>query len=99
MRQTLPARREAETFDFLLGQILYTATVGKYQSQIWEVFLNSAKAGSATDSAARDAAIAVSIALQHGADIETLRKAMTRNGDGSPSSPIGKLLDLLESAA
>jgi hypothetical protein len=96
VRQTLPARREAETFDFHHGPIRYTATVGRFRGTTCEVFLNSAKAGSATDSAARDAAIAVSIALQHGADIETLRKAMTRNGDGSPSSPIGKLLDLLE---
>ena len=103
-RSILPTRRRSENFDFEhaadagMAPIRYTATVGYgADGTVAEVFLNSAKVGSATDSSARDAAIGISIALQHGTPIDTLRHAMTRNQDGSASSPIGKLLDLLGS--
>lgn len=97
MRAVLPNRRRNETFEFRLEGVVFTATVGYADDdKIAELFLNSRKLGSAVDSVARDSAIAVSIALQHGVAISTLRHAMTRNEDGSASSPIGKLLDLLE---
>jgi hypothetical protein len=44
---------------------------------------------------ARDAAVAASLLLQHGCDVDTLRKALTRNGDGSASGPLAHALDLL----
>jgi len=103
VRAVLPNRRPAETFDFQhaidasVKPMRYTATVGRgSKGEVCEVFLNCSKIGSGADANARDAAIAVSIGLQHGVPIETLRGAVTRNGDGSPSSPIGKLLDMLE---
>jgi hypothetical protein len=48
---------------------------------------------------ARDAAILTSICLQHGASVETIRHALTRNSDGSASGPLGVVLDLLASAS
>jgi hypothetical protein len=51
--------------------------------------------GSAADTAARDAAITCSIALQFGADVETIRKALCRDGSGNASGPLGVALDLL----
>lgn len=103
MRRILPQRRHAETFTFEhaadagMRPIRYTATVGRDASgRISEVFLNAAKLSTGSDSYARDAAIAVSIALQYGASIAVLRGAMTRNADGAPSSPIGALLDRLD---
>jgi hypothetical protein len=44
---------------------------------------------------ARDAAVAVSLLLQHGCPVDTLRQALTRNGDGSGSGPLAHALDLL----
>ena len=105
-RVILPTRRRSVTFSFGhapdvgLPPTQYTATIGYLpDGAIAEVFLNSKKVGSGTDSAARDAAIAVSIAIQHGTPLATLRHAMTRNGDGSASSPIGQLLDALDKEA
>lgn len=93
MRQILPQRRACETFDFEHDGSCYTATLGRHETgTIGEVFLNGRRHNNAV---MRDAAIAVSLALQYGTPLETLRKAMTRNGDGAASSPIGKLLDLL----
>lgn len=101
-RNTLPNRRLAETFEFDhapdkgMQPMRYTATIGRYENgDIGELFLNSVKIGSGADANARDASIAVSIAIQHGVPLRVLRDAFTRNSDGSPSSPIGKLLDIL----
>jgi hypothetical protein len=60
-----------------------------------EIFLTTAKHGTALDTNARDAAIAASFLLQHGCPVETLRRALTRNGDGSASGPLAHVLDLL----
>ena len=46
-------------------------------------------------SAARDSAIVCSIALQFGADIETIRRALCRDGRGNTSGPLGVALDLI----
>jgi hypothetical protein len=44
---------------------------------------------------ARDAAIACSIAIQSGADIDTIRKALCRDSQGRPSGPLGMALDII----
>ena len=44
--------------------------------------------------AARDAAVAASLLLQHGCPVETLRRALTRNADSSASGPLARALDL-----
>ena len=63
-----------------------------------EIFLNTCKHGTAVDVNARDAAIAASLLLQHGCHVDTLRKALTRNSDGSASGPLARALDLLGQA-
>ena len=45
------------------------------------------------DAIVSDTAIAVSFALQHGADLAAIKAAMKRNSAGEPSSPIGAALD------
>lgn len=100
MREVLPNRRAGDSFDFEHGSLKYTATIGYYPDRrVGEIFLNCSKQGTAADNNARDAAIAVSLALQHGVDINVIRHALTRNGDGSPSSAIGKVLDSLAVSA
>lgn len=97
-RNTLPNRRSAETVTYKHGGADFTMTIGRYaDGRIGEIFINAGHANSALDAIASDAAIAVSFALQHGADLAAIRGAMKRNSQGEPSSPIGAALDLLNS--
>jgi ribonucleoside-diphosphate reductase alpha chain len=78
------------------GGIRYTAGVGRFEDgNLAEIFLTTAKHGTAVDVNARDAAVAASLLLQHGCHVDILRKALTRNGDGSASGPLARALDLL----
>ena len=79
-----------------MAGISYTAGVGRFENgDLAEIFLNTRKHGTAVDVNARDAAVAASLLLQHGCHLDTLRKALTRNGDGSASGPLARALDLL----
>lgn len=94
-RNQLPDRREAVTIRVRHGALTADATVGFYPSgAIGEIFVNvSSRVGSDIDALARDAAVTLSIAIQHGTPLDTIRHAVTRNADGSPSSIIGALID------
>jgi hypothetical protein len=73
-------------------------TIGFYDEAMkrpGEIFLTAAKSGTDVEVNARDGAIAVSLALQHGVPLDVLAHSMTRNPDGSPSGPLGVALDLL----
>ena|ERR1700733_14156961 len=95
-RRRLPDRRECETFELECNGQLYIATVSHFRDgTLGEVFLNSVKLGSTIDTAARDSAIVASIALQSGADLDTLRRALCRDARGNPSGPLGTVLDML----
>jgi hypothetical protein len=95
-RARLPNRRLAETFSLECAGLSYICTVGRFpDGRIAEVFLSNHKSNSAADTAARDAAITFSIAVQHGADPEVIRKALCRDSRGNPSGPLGAALDLI----
>jgi hypothetical protein len=98
-RQRLPNRRLAITFELEVGGLHYTCTVGRFpDGSIGELFLNNHKSNSAADTNARDAAITFSIAVQHGADPEVIRKALCRDSRGHASGPLGAALDLIAAA-
>jgi hypothetical protein len=95
-RERLPNRRASESFSFELDGLRFSATISRFaDGRIGELFLNNHKAGNQTDTNARDAAIVLSFALQHGADIQTIRAALCRDGNGRPLGPLGAALDLL----
>ena len=99
-RTRLPDRRASETFSVECAGLEYIATISRFDDgHLGEIFLTSNKTGSAADTAARDAAITCSIALQYGANVETLRKALCRDGRGNASGPLGVALDLLAGEA
>ena len=78
------------------GGLRYTCTVGRFpDGRLAEVFLSNHKSNSAADANARDAAIVCSIALQCGADIETIRLALSRDSRGHTTGPWGVALDLI----
>ena len=95
-RTRLPDRRASETFSLECAGLEYIATISRFDDgRLGEIFLTNHKAGSAADTAARDAAITCSLALQFGADLETIRKALCRDGLGKANGPLGVALDLI----
>ena len=95
-RERLPNRRIGETFEFEVAGLRYAATVGRFpDGRIGEIFLNNHKSNSAADTNARDSAIVFSIAVQHGADVETIRRALCRDSHGDASGPLGEVLDCI----
>ncbi len=96
VRKRLPDRREHELITFQHGAFRYHAGIGRFDDgTLAEVFLNVDKPGTELEVAGRDAAITCSIALQYGAPPEVIRHAITRNGNGNASGPLGALLDML----
>ena len=95
-RRHLENRRASETFDLEIAGLRYTCTIGKFpDGSIAELFLSNHKINSAADVNARDAAITFSIAVQHGADPEAIRGALSRDSRGRASGPLGAALDRL----
>src|SRR5437764_13962046 len=93
-RERLPNRRLGETFELEVAGLRYTATVSRFSDgRIGEIFLSNHKSNSAADTNARDSAIVCSIALQYGADPETIRRALCRDSQGRASGPLGAALD------
>ena len=96
VRNRLDNRRPSETFDISFGGHVYTVTVGFFpDGRVGEIFIAGRKAGSQADDAARDAAIAASFALQHGASLDKLRAALTRNSAGEAEGVLAIALDAI----
>jgi hypothetical protein len=74
----------------------FTASVSRYDDGlIGELFVDNHKQGSAIGTLVRDLAIVFSFAVQHGADVEAIRRALCRDSQGRPLGPLGVILDLL----
>lgn len=100
VRERLPNRRQYESFEFTHAGLDFTASIGFLpDGRIAEIFLYSNKPGSPIEAVARDAAVTVSIALQFGADLGTIRQALTKDHDGRPATAIGPALDALVEAS
>jgi hypothetical protein len=99
-RERLPNRRYAETFGLECAGLQYTATISRFpDGRLAEVFLSNHKAGSQSDTNAKDAAVVCSLALQHGVPLETIRRALMRDARGKANGPLGAALDLIEPAS
>jgi len=98
-RERLPNRRLCESFSFELDGLRFTATVSRFaDGRVGELFLNNHKFGNQSDTNARDAAIILSFALQHGADVQEIRRALCRDSAGRPLGPVAAALDLIAEA-
>ena len=95
---------EIEHFDPLAGPqgqtLRYHVTIGEYKDgKPGEVFvhvLDNAGKGSMLEALARDAAVLISLAVQHGASPTMLRRAITRDEQNRPQTMIGAVLDAME---
>jgi|SRR6516165_7818281 hypothetical protein len=95
-RDRLPNRRGSETFEIEASGLEYTCTASRFaDGRIGELFLSNHKSNSAADVNARDGAITLSIAVQHGADPEVIRRALCRDANGKASGPLGAALDAI----
>jgi hypothetical protein len=93
-RERLPNRRPSETFDLEHANMRYTVTISHdHRRVVREAFICNHKRGNASDIAARDCGILISLALQHGCSIETIAHAISRNSDGSASGVAGAVID------
>ena len=93
-RRILPQRRASETFDLRFWSQNFTITMGFYSDgTLGEIFIGGARSGADLQNIAHDAAVVISLALQHGVPIESIQHATTRNSDGSPASILGAVVD------
>jgi hypothetical protein len=89
-RERLSDRRAHEVFRIEHDGLAFIAGIGRFpDGRIGELFINTAKLGTAFDTVLKDSAILLSFALQYGADVAAIRRAMVR---------IGALLDKIERA-
>ncbi|MCG6204175.1 hypothetical protein LPW26_05980 [Rhodopseudomonas sp. HC1] len=82
VRRRLPERRHSDTFDFEFEGLRapITVTVGYYpDGAVGDVFIDAGKAGEQIAAIARDSAIILSHALQYGAPLEVVARALTRD--------------------
>jgi hypothetical protein len=95
-RRRLPNRRQCETLSFECNGLRYTASISRYASgALAEIFIGNSKSGSHSDSAAKDAAVVCSIALQFGVPVDVIQHALLRDAQGRASSPLGCALDAI----
>ena len=95
-RRVLPQRRASETFTLRFWNQSFTVTAGFFDDgTLGEVFIDGGKTGQDIQSTARDAAVVLSLALQHGATVETIRRAVTRGASGEAASILGAIVDAL----
>lgn len=95
-RTALPARREALTVDLRHHGERFHATLGRGDDgRLAEIFVCGPRAGSDLAAIAHDAAIVLSIAMQHGVPAAAFAPAVSRDGDARPASIVGALADLL----
>ncbi|WP_442755873.1 hypothetical protein ACNHKD_04245 [Methylocystis sp. JAN1] len=101
IRRRLPNRRASETIGFEFRGAPYAVTFSRFEDgDLGEVFIDcQSKGATPLDCDAKDVAVALSLALQHGAPIAEIRAALTREANGQPVGVAGAVLDLIEGAA
>jgi hypothetical protein len=107
-RHILPQRRSTFTLDMRddSGRVDLTVAYSTFEPPgappphtVAEIFVTARKIGSSMEAIARDAAILLSLALQYGCPIDTIRHALTRNQDGSAQSLMGRVVDRVTTEA
>jgi hypothetical protein len=89
VRKRLSNRRAATSFDFEHNGIHFVATYSHFaDSSVGEIFISNHKVGSHLNACVRDLGVAASLALQFGCSLDTLRRALLRNLDGSPMTAL-----------
>jgi hypothetical protein len=99
MRRTLPSAGPQGPSTCGSGVELLPSPSVSIDGRPGEVFIDGGKTGQDIQGTARDAAVVLSLALQHGTPIETIRHAVTRGGSGEAASILGAIIDMLPATA
>ena len=95
-RACLPDRRSAVTRTVRWADQDFEVTVGRYpDGRPGEVFVTAGKTAEAVQQLAADAAVLLSVGLQHGLTPAQLGASLPRHADGRPYTVVGVLTDLL----
>ena len=95
-RRRLPQRRGAIAVELEHAGHHFRMQIGCFpDGALGEVFLDAAKQNSGLDAFAADAAILVSLLLQHGATPAEIGHALRRAPDGTAASLVGAVVDRL----
>lgn len=93
-RRILPQRRQQMTVSTVHKQQRFEVSFGLFDDGTpAEVFISATKPGGDFHSLANDAAVVLSLALQHGVPLLTIRNAMAREENGRPQSIVGAVVD------
>ena len=97
-RITLPLRRRLDTRSIVHRNRTHTFNASYFEDgRVAEVFAHVYYGtGDGAETDARDASIILSLALQHGTPIETIRHALSRDDQGKACSVIGAIVDNLK---
>jgi hypothetical protein len=88
-RQHLPSRRASGVFQFEHASTRYTATISRFSNgELAEIFFDHARPNSQLAELANDAAVLVSLLLQHGVTAPAIRHSI--------SGPVATALDKIE---
>lgn len=96
-RRRLPNRRQSDTFELEFRGRPFAISIGRQpnSSEPAEIFIHPHKVASDASDDARDIAVLLSIAMQYGVPLESMRDAVCRFDDGSPAGLAGAVLDRL----
>lgn len=76
-RQRLPNRRASVSFNVEALGLKFVCTASRFpDGSLAEIFVQNGKINSSAGILAADAAIAANLALQHGVDLDTLRRGL-----------------------
>jgi hypothetical protein len=96
LRRRLPQRRGTIAVELEHAGHHFRMQIGRFpDGALGEVFLDAAKQNSGLDAFAADAAILLSLLLQHGATPAEIGHALRRAPDGTAASLIGAVVDRL----
>jgi ribonucleoside-diphosphate reductase alpha chain len=89
--------RLTKRFSFLVGKDLkYIATISRFaDGGLTEIFVSKSKNGSGSGTAARDSAVVLSIAVQHGVPLNMRRRALLWDSQGRASGPLNAAHDII----
>jgi hypothetical protein len=95
-RRRLSQRRNAIAVELEHAGHRFRMQVGHFpDGTLGEIFLDAIKQNSTLDAFAADAAILISLLLQHGVLPEAIGHALRRTPNGAPASLIGAVVDLI----
>lgn len=96
-RETLSARRYSENEDITFHGVTVSCSFGYTDDgRVGEVFLSTRKIGTGVDTAVRDLAVLLSLALQYGVTPSVIKRSLTADENGLPEGLAGRVVAMIE---